>query len=255
MGVIREHPLRRKTTGFRGVAPGITGGAIGSGLFLPKARSVQQTRAGPVRRRGWRHVIRGVTGGHRPNHTLARRIQATLGSLNRTVRSRLLGHGLRRVRFDQLLQLLAGFEVRDLLRCHVHWVAGPRVTSLARRAATGVESCRSRGFRPSPPQRSASTTLPNTVSTMTWACFFVRSASSAICSTSAAFVRVSSVMGSSVAGRLRCSGRQGSGKFPPGDISRSHSSSSPSWICSCSTISGTSAQQSPYYRRNSQHDS
>ena len=36
MGVIREHPLRRKTTGFRGVAPGITGGATGSGLFLPE---------------------------------------------------------------------------------------------------------------------------------------------------------------------------------------------------------------------------
>ena len=52
MGVIREHPLRRKTTDFRGVAPGITGGAIGSGLFFPKVRSVQQTRGVLERRPG-----------------------------------------------------------------------------------------------------------------------------------------------------------------------------------------------------------
>ena len=63
MGVIREHPLRRRTTGFRGVAPGITGGAIGTAQFSSKARSVQQTRAVPVRRRGWRGVIRAVTEG------------------------------------------------------------------------------------------------------------------------------------------------------------------------------------------------
>ena len=55
-GVIREHPLRRKTAGLRGVAPGITGGVIPRRPLLRKGRSVQQARGGPSRRPGRRHV-------------------------------------------------------------------------------------------------------------------------------------------------------------------------------------------------------
>jgi len=63
MGVSREHPLRRQTAVFLGVAPGITGGAIGSARLLPKARSVQQGLGEPDRRPGRRDVIRAVTEG------------------------------------------------------------------------------------------------------------------------------------------------------------------------------------------------
>ncbi len=35
MGVTEERPLRRKTAGFAGVAPGITGGAIPGRPLLP----------------------------------------------------------------------------------------------------------------------------------------------------------------------------------------------------------------------------
>ena len=54
----------------------------------------------------------------------------------------------------------------------------------------GVGNCRSRGARPSRPWRSASAMLPNRLSTMISAHFFVRPAASATCTTSAALVRV-----------------------------------------------------------------
>ena len=48
MGVTPKHPLRRKTAGFRGVAPGTTGGAIPSRPLLSKdaIRSVTTGRSG-----------------------------------------------------------------------------------------------------------------------------------------------------------------------------------------------------------------
>ncbi len=43
-GATEEHPLRRKTAGFRGVAPGNTGGAIRAARSCRYARSGQQAR-------------------------------------------------------------------------------------------------------------------------------------------------------------------------------------------------------------------
>ena len=43
-GATEEHPLRRKTAGFRGVAPGTTGGAIRAARSCRYARSGQQAR-------------------------------------------------------------------------------------------------------------------------------------------------------------------------------------------------------------------
>ena len=69
-------PIAPQTVGFAGVAPGTTGGAIPGRPLVPQDRSVQQGRGAALPRSGRRDVIRGVTGGHRPNHTRARRIEA-----------------------------------------------------------------------------------------------------------------------------------------------------------------------------------
>ena len=53
---------------------------------------------------------------------------------------------LRRVPVDQLLQLLAGFEVSDALRRHVHPVAGPGVAHPVRPAAPKTETAEAGKF-------------------------------------------------------------------------------------------------------------
>src|SRR5262249_37423713 len=51
--------------------------------------------------------------------------------------------GRRRLLVDQLLELLARLEVRNLLRRHVHFVAGLRVTPLPRLAFAQAEAAES----------------------------------------------------------------------------------------------------------------
>ena len=76
MGVTKEHPLRRKTAGFRGVTPGITPGAMSVRLHLPNRRSGQQRRAVPARRPSVQDVTAPLTRRRRPNHTLPRHFSA-----------------------------------------------------------------------------------------------------------------------------------------------------------------------------------
>ena len=56
-------PIAPQNRRIGGVAPGTTGGAIGSARFFPKARSIAQTRAVTVRQPGRQDVIRAVTEG------------------------------------------------------------------------------------------------------------------------------------------------------------------------------------------------
>ena len=108
-----------------------------------------------------------------------------------------------RVPVDQLLQLLAGLEVGDAPGRHVHPVAGPGVGgrgAVSRRRRRKLPKPRSSTFSPC---CSAAAMLPNTVSTMISARFFVRPVASATCSTSAAFVRLPSVTGWSIVGSIR----------------------------------------------------
>ncbi len=75
---------------------------------------------------------------------------------------------------DQLLQFLARREVGDALRRHVRPVAGPRVAARVWFTAPEAEAAETAETFSS--RRSAPAMLPNTVSTITSACFLGRSA-------------------------------------------------------------------------------